>query len=256
MIRIVPGATGPSQVARVAIAELGPADSPRRGGEDLGHVRLLAESGADLPPILVHRQTMRVIDGMHRLRAARLRGEPDIEVTYYDGDDAGAFIEAVRANVTHGLPLTLADRRAAALRILAANPEMSDRMVAGLTGLSPKTVGAARRSVGRQLPGSAYRLGQDGRWRPSRSAPRRRKKGKDAQSIIADLARDPALRFSERGRALVRRLAVLSPQPAEWSELVAAVPPHWAERLAQLAIANAREWDRLAGKLHRARSES
>jgi hypothetical protein len=265
VIRIVSGATGLSQVTRVAITALVPADSPRLGGEDLDHVRLLAESGATLPPILVHRRTMRVIDGMHRLRAARLRGEPDIEVTYYDGDDTGAFIEAVRANVTHGLPLTLADRRAAALRILTASPEMSDRSVAGLTGLSPKTVGAARHSAGSQLPGSAYRLGRDGRWRPSRSrasptsataARKRSKKAKDAQSIIQDLARDPALRFSERGRALVRRLAVLSPQPAEWSELVAAVPPHWAERLAQLAIANAREWDRLAGKLHRALSES
>jgi ParB-like chromosome segregation protein Spo0J len=265
-----------SQVTRVAISALGPADSPRLSGEDLNHVHLLAQSGATLPPILVHRPTMRVIDGMHRLRAARLRGEPDIEVTYYDGDEAGAFIEAVRANTTHGLPLSLADRRAAALRILTANPELSDRSVAGLTGLSPKTVGAARRSAGAQLTGPAYRLGQDGRWRPSRSLPpphsaalypgpsaprltrpaaaavrKRPEKAKDAHSIIQDLAQDPALRLTERGRALVRRLAMLSPRPAEWSELTAALPPHWAEPLAGLAIANAHEWERLAIKLRR-----
>jgi hypothetical protein len=253
-----------SQVTRVPITALLPADSPRLSGEDLNHVHLLAESGAVLPPILVRRRTMRVIDGMHRLRAARLRGESGIEVVYYDGDDVGAFIEAVRANIAHGLPLTLADRRMAALRILTANSEMSDRSVAGLTGLSPKTVGAARRSVGGELLGPAYRLGQDGRRRPSRSlasppsaapgsaARKHPRKTKDAHSIIEDLAHDPALRFSERGRVLVRRLVMLSPRPAEWSELVAAVPPHWAERLAQLAIANAREWDRLAGKLRRA----
>lgn len=273
-----------SQVTRVAISALGPADSPRLSGEDLNHVRLLAQSGATLPPILVHRPTMRVIDGMHRLRAARLRGESHIEVTYYDGDEAGAFIEAVRANTTHGLPLTLADRRAAALRILTANPELSDRSVAGLTGLSPKTVGAARRSAGAQLTGPAYRLGQDGRWRPSRSLPppqyvtprpadppspkapapastttdraataarKRPKNGKDAHSIIQALAQDPALRLTERGRALVRRLAMLSPRPAEWSELTAAIPSHRAEHLAQLAIANAHEWERLAIKLRR-----
>jgi hypothetical protein len=278
-----------SRVTRVAITALGPADSPRLRGEDLKHVHLLAQSGAALPPILVHRPTMRVIDGMHRLRAARLRGESDIQVTYYDGDDLGAFIEAVRANITHGLPLTLADRRAAALRILTANPELSDRSVAGLTGLSPKTVGAARRNAGAQLLGPAYRLGQDGRWRPSRTiapphpaapcpgdrpgprapaparttatrttassaaatARKRPSTAKDAHSIIQHLAQDPALRLSERGRALVRRLTTLSPRPSEWSELIAAVPPHWAERLAQLAIANAREWDHLAIKLQR-----
>ena len=285
--------TGELRAARAEIAALLPADSPRLGGEDPDHVLLLAESGAALPPILVHRGTMRVIDGMHRLRAARLRGEPDIEVTYYDGDDLGAFIEAVRANIAHGLPLTLADRRAAARRILSANPELSDRSVAGLTGLSPKTVGAARRSTGDQLLDPAYRLGKDGKWRPSQplASPRaaaacagdgergegiesvavtaagsvadrnaaatrgRTRRVKDAHAIIQDLANDPALRLSERGRALVRRLAVLSPQPAEWTDLVAAVPAHWDDRLVQLATANAREWDRLAHKLRRHTAE-
>jgi ParB-like chromosome segregation protein Spo0J len=151
-----------SDTVRVAIAALRPADSPRLGGEDLDHIRVLAESGDALPPILVHRPTMCVIDGMHRLRAARLRGESDIDVTYYDGDATEAFIEAVRANTTHGLPLTLADRRAAALRILMARPEMSDRSVARLTGLSPKTVGAARPSAGAPLLHQPERCGPQG----------------------------------------------------------------------------------------------
>ena len=51
------------------------ADSPRLDGESPDHIRTLAESGSDLPPILVHRETMRVIDGMHRLRAAILNGQ-------------------------------------------------------------------------------------------------------------------------------------------------------------------------------------
>jgi hypothetical protein len=64
---------------------------------------------------------MRVIDGMHRLRAAQLRGDHGVEVKFFDGDADEAFIAAVRANITHGLPLTLADRKAAAQRILAAS---------------------------------------------------------------------------------------------------------------------------------------
>ena len=56
------------------------------------HIRSLAELQDELPPILVHRTTMRVIDGMHRLKAAILRGERTIEATFYDGDDAEAFV--------------------------------------------------------------------------------------------------------------------------------------------------------------------
>jgi hypothetical protein len=34
-------------------------------------------------------------------------------VEFFDGDPAGAFVWGVIANVLHGLPLSLADRRAA-----------------------------------------------------------------------------------------------------------------------------------------------
>jgi ParB-like nuclease domain len=143
------------------------ADSPRLNGESIDHTRLLAASGAGLPPILVHRETMRVIDGMHRLQAARLRGEKTVEVRFFEGTQDEAFIEAVRANTTHGLPLTLADREAAASRILASHPQHSDRRIARVTGLAAGTVGAIRQRDG-SGGGSitARRIGRDGRVRP------------------------------------------------------------------------------------------
>jgi hypothetical protein len=49
-------------------------NSPRRNGETEGHIRVLAETGEKLPPIIVHAQSMRVIDGAHRVRAAVMRG--------------------------------------------------------------------------------------------------------------------------------------------------------------------------------------
>ncbi|MEU4746566.1 ParB/RepB/Spo0J family partition protein, partial [Actinosynnema sp. NPDC023658] len=126
-----------------------PADSPRLDGEDPDHIRLLAGTTAPLPPILVHRSTMRVIDGMHRLRAAMLRGDTEIAVEFFDGTEAEAFARGVRENVTHGLPLSRADREAAAARIITAHREWSDRALAQLTGLSATTVAAVRaRSTG------------------------------------------------------------------------------------------------------------
>jgi hypothetical protein len=139
--------------------------SPRLGGVNQEHVLMLAELGADLPPILVHRATMRVIDGMHRIFAAQLRGDDTIEVLYFDGDEDEAFVLGVRENIAHGLPLTLADRRAAARRILLIRPHWSDRSIAAKAGLSPKTVGSLRRQYSGDHGGAQSRIGRDGRRR-------------------------------------------------------------------------------------------
>lgn len=150
---------------RVPISSLRPADSPRLTGENPAHVELLAMA-RELPPILVQRSTMRVIDGMHRVRAAQFRGEGTISVTFFEGDDGEAFLRAVDANIKHGLPLSLADREAAAGRILTAYPQWSDRTVAASTGLSHTTVGAIRRRSGVPAAAEGGRVGRDGRVRP------------------------------------------------------------------------------------------
>ncbi|MGI5350704.1 ParB/RepB/Spo0J family partition protein [Streptomyces sp. CA-250714] len=142
------------------------ADSPRANGEDTAHTRALAETDAALPPILVHRHTMRVIDGMHRLRAAELRGAETITARFFDGDENAAFVLAVKSNVAHGLPLSLADRKAAALRIVTSHPQWSDRMIADATGLAHKTVGAIRRRLDGGGSQPVARVGRDGRVRP------------------------------------------------------------------------------------------
>ncbi|MFD9701603.1 ParB/RepB/Spo0J family partition protein [Lentzea sp. NPDC059081] len=154
------------EVERVSVEIPLPAESPRLNGENLEYVRLLAEIGTELPPIIVNRRTNRVVDGMHRLRAARLRGDREIDVRYFDGDDETAFLTAVEINVRHGLPLSLADREAAATRVLAIRPHWSDRAVAELTGLAWTTVGALRRRGGANIVQPAARLGKDGRSRP------------------------------------------------------------------------------------------
>ncbi len=155
-----------SPVVTVRIADLVFGDSPRLNGEEEEHVHLLAEAGEALPPILVYRETMRVIDGMHRVRAARLQGRSSIEAQFYDGAETTTFLLAVERNIAHGLPLSLADRTAAAARILASYPFWSDRAIAASTGLSGRTVRAIRRRSTADAPQSNDRIGQDGRRRP------------------------------------------------------------------------------------------
>ncbi|MDN3354739.1 ParB/RepB/Spo0J family partition protein [Actinomadura sp. DC4] len=128
-----------------------------------------------MPPILVHRSTMRVIDGMHRVRAAVLKGCREIDVAYFEGSEDEAFVLAVRENISHGLPLSLDDRKAAASRIISSHPRLSDRGIAAYTGLSGKTVAAIRRRARADAPESAPRIGTDGRVRPLTATEGRRR---------------------------------------------------------------------------------
>jgi ParB-like chromosome segregation protein Spo0J len=140
----------------------------RGAGTDPAHVKLLADSAspAALPPILVQRSGLRIIDGMHRIEAAKLRGESSIRARFVDCTDEEAYILAVKSNTLHGLPLTRADRIAGAERILAWHPDWSDRAVGAATELSAKTVAGIRRRLAGGVPQLSKRLGRDGKRRP------------------------------------------------------------------------------------------
>lgn len=157
---------------RVRLAELKNVITVRLDGPDDRHTRALAESG-EFPPILVHRPTMAILDGVHRFHAAHLRGDTHIAVRFCDEPLEKAFVRSVRENVRHGLPLKQSDRTAAAGRILTAHPHWSDRYVAKVAGLSPRTVADLRKGA-QQATGPTHRLGRDGRLRPTDAEERRR----------------------------------------------------------------------------------
>ncbi|WP_404954583.1 streptomycin biosynthesis protein [Streptomyces sp. 147326] len=303
------------------------ADSPRLSGESREHIDLLLSSDDELPPILVHRQTMRVIDGVHRLRVAVLRGEREVQVRFFDGGDTEAFILAVQCNVRHGLPLSLADRTAAAARIVTTCPHFSNRSIAFSTGLSPKTIAAIRRRANGDHPQLNARVGRDGRIRPvdssdgrqraaqvleedpdvslrelakasgvslgtARDVRERWRAGKDpvlagtrrtsgrkasegAAHVVAagrrmvgpgsdpdravalqNLKKDPSLRFSDTGRMLLRMLDAQAPHAEKLKGLIASVPPHRADVIAQLALDLAKSWHEFAEELRSRVAES
>jgi hypothetical protein len=181
----VQGGVARREVVRVPLLSLQAGESPRLEGEDRAHVAWLAETEASLPPILVDRRSMRVIDGMHRLLAASLRGREVIDVEFFDGSAADAFLRAVEANVTHGLPLSQADRRAAASRIIQSHPYMSDRAIGESAGLAAKTVAGIRRRSTGAVPQLNARVGRDGRVRPLDGVAGRRR----AAELMAELPR-------------------------------------------------------------------
>lgn len=162
-----PGAT----VVSVALARLVVKRSIREGGVNQEHVRRLMRLGGRWPPILVHEETGVVIDGVHRVAAARMLGLLRIDASLFSGGPDAALIEFVRRNVQHGLPLTLRERKWAARRVLSMHPDWSDRRIAGLCALSPKTVGRLRVPDGGDADATPQldakvRVGRDNRLRP------------------------------------------------------------------------------------------
>ena len=198
-----PAADAPVALRLDAITTIGPW---RRRGLDRAHVLALAETPEAWPPIVVTLDQTTVVDGLHRVAAARELGLLTITAVVFEGSADDAFIEFVRLNTSHGLPLKLAERREAAHRILVRTPSHSDRWVAQVCGLSPKTVGRIRQDlaagggeVGSELNG-VTRIGRDGRVRPVDPAAIRRR-------IAEELERTP-----DASLRSIARLVGASPQ--------------------------------------------
>lgn len=125
-----------------------------------------------LPPIRVARIDGRLvlIDGRHRVEAALREGRRELPAVIKDLDEREALREAIRANAKNGLPLTLAERKRAAVRLLKLFPEASDRSIAHDVGLSDKTVGQLRRQLESSagIPHLTARVGRDRKVRTVR----------------------------------------------------------------------------------------
>ena len=71
----------------------------------------------DLPPIIVQKGTGVLIDGWHRVEAAKQLDLDDILAEDIDVADDDLFAEAVRRNLGHGLALTKAERNNAIVKL-------------------------------------------------------------------------------------------------------------------------------------------
>lgn len=127
---------------------------PRCDGIDERHVAALMESPETWPPIALFRRQDRLIlgDGFHRVHAARRLGLESIQAVVLDATvDADLAWAAFDLNLKHGRALTLADRKAFALRVLRQTPDLSDREIGRRTYLNHETVGVLRSNSGNTL---------------------------------------------------------------------------------------------------------
>lgn len=103
--------------------------------------------GGEFPPVVVFRDerdgALYLADGFHRVAAARQAGLTEIAAEVRPGGLAGAIEYAEEANLTHGLNLTVRDKRAIFERRLARGHEWatwSNRALAAVLGVSEGTI--------------------------------------------------------------------------------------------------------------------
>jgi hypothetical protein len=119
-----------------------------RNNVDAFNVKQIAEAmaaGTEMPPVIVDRQSKRVIDGFHRCKAAiRLHGEnAEIEVvekTY--SSEAAMFLDAMRLNASHGARLDPCDR--VHCLILAERLKLTVEQVAGALHMTTDKLASLR----------------------------------------------------------------------------------------------------------------
>lgn len=119
---------------------------PRLDRLSLEHVNRLVNSDPESwPPILVrpYEGVFTVLDGFHRVEAARRLKLTSLTAVVFEGDDSAARETAFEHNKAHGLPLTLADRKAHARWLHEHYPELSNRTLGVKCGLSHTTIKAA-----------------------------------------------------------------------------------------------------------------
>lgn len=123
---------------------------------DSGHVADLTEAygrGDSVPPIDVF-QTFAggliLADGFHRAEAAKSIGE--ILATIHKGEKADALEFALKANATHGLKRSSADKRRAVEMAIAEWPNKGNNLIAELCGVSQPLVDDVRPSKPKSPP--------------------------------------------------------------------------------------------------------
>ena len=108
-------------------------------------------AGASFPPVVAFFDGANywLADGFHRYFGAKDAGESAIDAEIINGTQRDAVLYSLKANATHGLRRTNADKRKAVETLLkdAEWATWSDRKIAEVCGVGAPLVGDVRRSI-------------------------------------------------------------------------------------------------------------
>lgn len=108
----------------------------------------LMRDGVQFPPVVLFDDGKRkyLVDGFHRLNAAKRAGQQTIEVEVHMGEKYAGFLYSLKANAAHGLQRTNEDKRHGVLKLLEDFEyiDKSDREIAAICAVSHTFVSKVR----------------------------------------------------------------------------------------------------------------
>ena len=124
------------------------------------------KAGDIFPPVTLFKVGVLIllIDGWHRLLAAKRCGQTKISAKVLIGTRQEAVKHAISANLVHGLPRSNQDKRRAVQVALREFPGDSDYVIAGYAKVSHTHVANVRKELATDAS-SAQRTGRDGKKR-------------------------------------------------------------------------------------------
>lgn len=233
------------EVISLPIADIGVDQGVRHDRLDLDHIARLRDVLDDLPPILVRKvgERWELIDGSHRVAAHGREDRTHVSAVVIEASDVEALLTATEANISHGRPLDTTDRKRAAERIMALDPERSNREIAKRCGLSPSTVAELRPrpTVQSGQLDAPKRTGGDGKARPATKADAERARERAAEIVAeepdigtrdlskrAGVSRGTAADVKKRGH--LRDVSATAEEKAQPTigDMVTVLPDSWA----------------------------
>lgn len=156
------------------------------------YAEAMLDAANKFPPVVVFHDGNRNIlaDGFHRVMAAMRNMFADIEADVRKGTKSDALRYALGANCTHGKPRTNNDKRSSVELALREWPNLSDRELARICGVSHMLVADARKSALEESANAPAekRTCSDGREYPAKRKPAARE---EAQPRPADREESP-----------------------------------------------------------------
>lgn len=175
------------EVVDLPVQRIKPGPAVRSERIDIDHARNLIPALDDCPPIVVREvgDGYELVDGQHRLSASKFAERKTVRAVVVALSDDEAYVAGVEANNGHGKPLTLAERKKAAVGIAKRYPDWSDRAIAAKCALSDKTVGKIRpRPTAEDPQLDGKRAGADGKARPASKAEQQAQRERIAALLV------------------------------------------------------------------------
>jgi hypothetical protein len=160
-------------IVNIKISDIDPALQPAsqmRVQLDQEAIEAYAAHLDAMPPVTLFYdssiKTHWVADGCHTIKAYQSRNKTSVPARVQQGSYQDAFHAAARANTTHGLRITNADKQHRVEEALRTWPKFSNRKIAEICGVDEKTVRNLKSTADSpQLEPDQKTIGRDGKLR-------------------------------------------------------------------------------------------